>query len=583
MILQELTRLYDRLEADPDTDVAPVGSIVQGVAFAVVLDTEGRLVQFEDLRVTEGKKVRLYPMTLPGNSKKTGSGINSSLQGWDRTDYLLGYLDLSTFSEADQKKKRKRMGLCHADYKAKMLAREAEVNHPTYSAFCRFLEAWDPASAESHPLLKEVTGQVGVVRIVGQEEYLHEIPAMQEVAEPDGDGQEGMCLVTGERDRIARTHDIKIKGFKDQGALVSFNLGAFESYGQSQAFNAPVGETAAFKYATALNYLIREPEHKVFVGDITLVFWADAPTMADALFGYALSSNATDTDTENRLHAALLSMKRGTVRAGDDNLLDEKTGFCVLGLTPNVARLSVRFWFRSTVGDMFRRVVRHQEELEIVRSAKDRDILPVWLLLAQTARESKEIPPVLGVALLRSILGGTPYPLAFMAAVLRRIRADRVVNHPRAAILKAVLTRNFKKEELTMLNPERTEVGYQLGRLFAALERAQEDALPGLNATIKDRYFGAASATPGSVFPRLIRMSQHHLGKLDGGKKVVAEKRIQEIFGRVNDFPAQLDLPGQGLFAIGYYHQRQDFFTPKKDKDADAVTEVEVEAEAVEE
>ncbi len=212
---------------------------------------------------------------------------------------------------------------------------------------------------------------------------------------------------------------------------------------------------------------------------------------------------------------------------------------------------------------MLDRVGRHQRELDIVRGAKDRDILPIWLILAQTAREAKEIPPLLGGALLRAILTGARYPLALLAAVLRRIRADRRISHPRTAIIKAILTRNFGMEDLAMLNPDRPETAYQLGRLFAALEKAQEDALPGLNATIKDRYFGSASATPGAVFPRLIRMDQHHLGKLEGGAKVNSEKRIQEICGRIDAFPGHLDMVGQGLFALGYYHQRQNFFTPK--------------------
>jgi CRISPR-associated protein Csd1 len=179
--------------------------------------------------------------------------------------------------------------------------------------------------------------------------------------------------------------------------------------------------------------------------------------------------------------------------------------------------------------------------------------------------DREKIPPLLGGALLRAILTGGRYPEALYAAILRRIQADRTVPHPRAAAIKAILTRNHTKEGLAMLDPVRPEPAYQLGRLFAALEKAQEDALPGINATVKDRYFGAASSTPGTVFPRLIRMSQHHISKLEGGRKVVAEKRVQEICGRIDQFPSHLDLVGQGLFALGYYHQRQDFFTKKPD------------------
>jgi CRISPR-associated protein Csd1 len=205
--------------------------------------------------------------------------------------------------------------------------------------------------------------------------------------------------------------------------------------------------------------------------------------------------------------------------------------------------------------------------MEIVKGSQDSAWIPLWMILLQTARESKEIPPLLGGALLRSVLTGGPYPQSLLAAVIRRVRAEQDIRHVKAATIKAILNHNHAKEISPMLDIHRPECAYQLGRLFASLERAQEDALPGLNATVKDRYFGAASSTPASVFPRLIRMNQHHIGKLEGGKKVVAEKRIQEIIGRINAFPAHLGLVDQGLFAIGYYHQRQDFFTKKEKTD----------------
>ena len=202
-----------------------------------------------------------------------------------------------------------------------------------------------------------------------------------------------------------------------------------------------------------------------------------------------------------------------------------------------------------------------------MRGPKDHARLPLWLLLAQTARESKEVSPLLGGALLRSILTATPYPESFLQALIRRNRAERDIRHPRAAAIKAVLIRNYQQEITMSLNPDHPKPAYQLGRLFAALEKNQQDALPGINATVKDRFFGAASATPGAVFPRLIRLGQHHIAKLeDSLKKVNAEKQVQEIMGRIESFPGHLDLVAQGMFALGYYHQHQDFST-KKDKE----------------
>jgi CRISPR-associated protein Csd1 len=539
----------------------------------VVIDESGKLVNIQDLRDPDGNTKRNKQMILPGKAKPSGAGMNPSLHGWDRTDYMLGYLDPDAFDPGEKVSKLARCVKAHEAYKQAMMEREKSLAHPDYSAFCRFLERWKPEMAADHPLLKEVSGLFGVVRIAGAKpRYLHNLPPLQEVA-GETEENDGYCLVTGQPARIAKTHDIKIKGVLGAqsagAALVSFNLGAFESYGREQSFNAPVGKDAAFKYATALNRLLeRDSGRRVQVGDVTCVFWADAPSIGEDIFGFGLSGEqAEDNDTARSIETALKSLKDGTAKAPSG-----ETGFHVLGLSPNASRLSVRFWFNSTLGEMLDRVVLHQRELEIARGPDDHDLIPAWLILDQTARrksdgkvDREKIPPLLGGALLRAILTGGRYPEALYAAILRRIQADRTVPHPRAAAIKAILTRNHTKEGLAMLDPVRPEPAYQLGRLFAALEKAQEDALPGINATVKDRYFGAASSTPGTVFPRLIRMSQHHISKLEGGRKVVAEKRVQEICGRIDQFPSHLDLVGQGLFALGYYHQRQDFFTKKPD------------------
>ena len=362
---------------------------------------------------------------------------------------------------------------------------------------------------------------------------------------------------------MARLHP-GIKGVRDAqssgASIVSFNDDAFTSYGKTQSFNAPVGESSAFKYATALSRLLEHSSgRKLQIGDTTCVFWADQSTAAEDLFSFGL--DAEQFEDESR--AAEIGNMLSRIAAGEAEPPDAGTGFYVLGLSPNASRLSIRFWISGTAGELIGRVARHQQRLEIAKSPKDRDFLALWLILAQTARESKEIQPLLGGALLRAVLTDGRYPESLLSAIIRRIRAEREIRHPKAATIKAILNKNYHKEISVMLDIERAEPSYHMGRLFASLERAQEDALPGLNATIKDRYFGAASSTPSSVFPRLIRMSQHHVRKLDGGKKVVAEKRLQEIMGRLDDFPPHLGLADQGLFAIGYYHQRQDFFTKK--------------------
>ena len=570
MILQELCRLYDRLDSDPEANIAKRGFFQQGVAFEVVISSKGALTQINDLRKSDGRQPRNRSMLLPGAAKPSGSGLNPSIYGWDRTDYMLGYLNPDKLKDDERAKKLKRTGEAHRAYREKMLSRKSEIKHPDYDAFCTFLQSWSPDRAEQYPVLQAVSGLFGVVRIQNQRSYLHEVKEVHAPCLQNAVNADGQCLVTGKSEAIARLHGIKIKGVNGAqssgAAIVSFNLAAFESYEKSQSKNASVGEPAAFSYATALNYLLeRQHRRRVQVGDTSVVFWAAQPSLAEDLFGFGLGGEAAEDNNRARELEAAFEL----IAQGEHPLLRDGTPFYVLGLAPNASRLSVRFWYRDSVGAFLSHLQQHEQNLNIVRSPRDRARLPLWLLLAQTARESKEVSPLLGGALLRSILTAAPYPESFLQALIRRNRAERDIRHPRAAAIKAVLIRNYQQEITMSLNRDHPKPAYQLGRLFAVLERNQESALPGINATVKDRFFGAASATPGAVFPRLLRLEQHHIAKLEGGLKVHAEKQVQEIMGRIDSidsFPGHLDLVAQGLFALGYYHQRQDFFT-KKDKE----------------
>ena len=357
-------------------------------------------------------------------------------------------------------------------------------------------------------------------------------------------------------------------GAQSSGAsIVSFNFDAAESFDKEQGSNSPVSEEVAFQYSTALNYLLNSKQ-RIRIGDATTVFWTDKPSPAEDWLGRIIdTTDAEDDSTKTKLGSILKTIAQGGFPA---DFGDQDTEFYVLGLSPNAARISIRFWLRSSLKQLVDSLRQHFVDLEISHSDNDNPYPALWQLLAETARESKDISPQLSGSLTRSVLTGQLYPQAFFAAVIRRIKADREIRHRRAAILKAFLNRHFRihqpeKKEITVaLDPDRKEVAYQLGRLFAQLEKAQEDAQPTVNDTIKDRFFGSASATPASVFPRIIRMSQHHLGKLEGGSKIYHEKSIQQIYSNFEDFPNHLNLQEQGLFSIGYYHQRQHIFTKKE-------------------
>ena len=564
MILQALSDYYQRMVQDQNSQIAEFGFSRQNIAFCVVLNPDGTLHSIRDEREDDGKRQTAKSVVVLGNSKPSGSGINPCFL-WDNAAYMLGY------KPDDSKPERTRQSF--EEFRQHHLNAEADIDHPDFSAVCRFLESWNPDEAASHETLTENPTGFGVFAIRAQTGYIHERPKiwdhwLRQFADDNSSDVTGQCLVTGRTSPLARLHEPKIKGVngaQSAGALlVSFNADAFESYGKSQSFNAPVAERTAFQYATALNTLLqRDSRQRIQIGDASTVFWTDGYTKAEEFFGRLIERYETEDEaTKLEVQTVLQQIANG---AYPDELGKPETTFYILGLSPNAARVSVRFWEVSNLDEMISRLRRHFNDLQVERlSDRDPEFPTFWQLLRETARETKDIPPLLSGALMRAILGGANYPDVLYHAVLRRIRADRQVNYLRAAMLKAYLNRNKDKELSVSLDPVRPEPAYHLGRLFAALEKAQEEALPGINATIKDRYFSSASASPAGVFPRLIRMNQHHVGKIERRDyRLTHEKRIQEIMDRLDGFPAHLNLNDQGLFAVGYYHQRKDIFTKK--------------------
>ncbi|MCA9248063.1 MAG: type I-C CRISPR-associated protein Cas8c/Csd1 [Planctomycetales bacterium] len=586
MILQALNAYYERLAADPESGVAPFGFSRQNISFSITLNPDGSLHEIEDVRIESDKKTKPRSLVVLGNAKPSGAGINPCFL-WDNAAYLLGY-------KADDPKPDRTRASFDA-LRERHLAAEQAINDSEFSSVCRFLERWNPNEAGAHEALAELGAGFGVFRLRAADHFVHENPAVQswwceQIAAPAEESEQvtGQCLVTGEVGPLARLHEPKIKGVwggQSSGALlcsVDKSFTAASTLGKLQGFNFPVGENAAFQYCTALNRLL-DPANRqrLQVGDTSTVFWTEHPTPAENLLPWVLDppTGAEDEALKNSIDKTLQAIAQGRYPA---EFGEPDTPFYVLGLAPNAARISVRFWWRSTLQELTEHLKVHFADLHIDRSDRDPEFPALWRLLRETVRDSKDLPPLLAGAVMRSVLTGIPYPSFLFSSLVRRIRADREVRYCRAAAIKACLNRNTRfqiaplEKELPMsLDTTRTEPAYLLGRLFAELEKSQEDALPGINDTIKDRYFGAASATPGSVFPRLVRLNQHHLGKLEKGKKTYRERRIQEIAAGLDEFPTHLSLRDQGVFAIGYYHQRQDLFTKKSNTTSDQETEKE--------
>lgn len=578
MILDALVRHYDQLAEDPESDVAPFGFSLQKIGFALVLNSDGSLHAIESRIDESSGKPRPIEMVVPHPGGKRTSGIAPYFL-WDKTAYVLGR-DL--VEEAKSPKKAKRLNEQFQAFR-KLHHKFAErVDHPVLRAICSFLDNWQPTDADALDDFESISGHNMVFCMRNELRYAHEVPELRQIWVASletnrSDANTSTCLVTGTLEPIARTHP-PIKGVYDPGgqaekSIVSFNKPSFDSMGKEQSHNAPVSERAAFAYATALNRLLANNKHRVQLGDTTCLFWteakdSDAPdALAEAMGAWPFALPSAGGELVRAALADFLERFRQGRDGADTSRLstdDADAAFYILGLAPNAARISVRFWHRCTIGELAARLQSHQDAMRVIPDRPDARPLTIWQLLRETAREARDIPPLLGGAYARAVMLGGKYPDAMMTALWRRIVADRIINYPRAAAIKAWLNRNYQQEITVALDTTRTDTAYLLGRLFATYEKVQRDALGDkLNHTIRDSYLASASATPAGIFPRLYRLNQHHISTLrrdKPGLAVVREKLIGEICDKLIDFPDHFSLQDQGIFALGYYHQTQAFY-----------------------
>lgn len=576
MILQALVDLYQQLSAQGK--IAPAGWAPVKVSYAIYLKEDGQIAQIACMKTQQlkGKKMVLAPqeLTLPAPTKRT-VGIAPNFL-CDNSSYILG---------VDNKGKPERAISCFEACKALHLSLLSQVDEPAAQALVHFFETWEPSQASTHPALQEMwddicSGSNLIFRY--QTSNLQDIPAIRHVWEQHyngvSEGPEMMCLVTGQRGPVEAIHpSIKgVQGAQSSGAsLVSFNAPAFCSYGKEQNYNAPVGKYATFAYTSALNHLLADREHIQRMGDTTVVFWAKDSQSAYQNMFTIFAFDQPSTYSVADLAAMVKRLCQGTAVEFDGANLDPNMDFYILGLAPNAARLSVRFFLHNSFGTFLKNVQAHKERLEIVRPSFDQfESLPLWHMLQETVNQkSKDKTPAPNMAgqTLRAILMNTPYPATLLYGVNLRIRAEHTVTRGRAAILKAYYLKNphtdVPKEVLTVsLNPDSTNVPYTLGRLFAVLEQVQASANPGINTTIKDRYFNSASATPSHVFPTLINLAQKHLKKLPDAHRIHLEKLISQLMSILGEsYPTSLNLPQQGSFQLGYYHQTQARYTKKEE------------------
>lgn len=589
-ILRSLVEAYDRMDGVPGFGYSP-----ERISFLISLNDDGTVSEIVDCRDFEGKKAKPREMMVPQAVKRTAGVAPNFL--WDKTSYVLGVnapkvaagdRELSEEELAQIEKDAARDMAQHIAFVEYHVTALAETEDPGLKALKAFLEGWRPELFVEMGWPDEMKG-TNVAFVLGSDRtYIHDRPAAKSLwshaSASATDGAElRPCLVTGELAPVSRLHpSIKnVRGAKSTGAsLVSYNDSAYESYGKKQGDNAPVSERASFAYGAALNRMLQNDSgHRIQIGDASTVFWADASSRklaseTEALFAMMFDPKEVSKTTEKvdtaRLESSLARIRDGVVIEDVDPALSERVRFNILGLAPNSARISVRFHYCNTFGELARNYQRFVSDMRLDPPPKS-GYPPLWRYLRETAvlGKSENVIPTLSGEWMRSILTGENYPLSLMSSILIRIRADGDINPLRVSMLKAVLVRNYGKDTTPVaLDRTHTNKGYLLGRLFAVYERIQTAALGrNVNATIKDKFYSSASAQPRRIFGVLADGASKHLskvGKSMPGYRVVLEKEIGAITEMMspgsNPYPVFLSTEEQALFALGYYHQRSDFF-----------------------
>jgi len=615
MIIQSLCRYYDILAEDEGAKVARPGYGPTDVSFALGFSESGEVAHIIDLR-TDDKKPRPKAIDVPLHKGRSGRQPPAYFL-CDHAKYVFGVekkkslsagteyaQDISVLEKGDKEAilVTKQSRDSFEDFRALHQRVLGSVDDPCVKRFLKFLDTWNPESFLDTPKTLEYKDEIlnggNFVVDCGEGKYLHNSAAVRAAwdkhlsSKMGGKEANAQCLVSGQMAPVARVHNkiVGVVGAHTAGAsLITFNDDSFCSFGKTQSFNAPISEPAMFRYTTTLNYLLARPEYRMRIADTTVVFWAETSgtaceDIAALLFdpreetGEGDDAGASDpARVQDRKKLELIADILDKVRKGqrihtEGIGADPEANFYILGLSPNNARLAVRFWHVDTFGNFIARAARHHLDMEIARGDYDPRYVSMYRLLRETvapSSDNKAAPPLIGGLVMRSILNGGPYPVQMYSAILNRTKVDRSVNSIRAGFIKAYLLRlaragltNLQEDMISVsLNEENSNVPYRLGRLFAVLEKAQADTNREMKSTINSKYFSSASTTPAVVFPVLLKLAQHHIAKSDWGFKTT--QAIEETLMEVDEFPAYLSLEEQGMFMLGYYHQRKANYKKK--------------------
>ena len=588
MILHALTQYYQR-KAESDGGVAPEGFENKEIPFVIVIDKQGKFIQLEDTREQKGKKKIGRKFLIPKDQHTTGKNaykVSNIL--WDHYGYLLAFpkevegaaKKTPEKIEAEKEKNRLLANNQHASFTAKVNElKQALPDDAGVAGVAAFL-----ASAEEKSKVMQAANWAECAKVKGcnlsfrlveeavdlvcQSKAVQEYVSQANQVKSDN-VQKGICLVTGKPAPIARLHNA-VKGVNAKPApFTSVNLSAFESYGKEQGFIFPVGEQAMFEYTTALNTLLAS-KNRFRIGDVTAICWSEKPNPLEESIASLINGGGKDNPDA---HIDAVKTLYKSLYNGKYTKPDGKEKFYLLGLSPNSARIVVRFWHETTVAALSESIAAWYDDLQMVRGENSPypEYMPLPRLLGNLVLDGKmeNLPSDLIAQITDAAVNNRVLPVSLLQAALRRNKAEQKITYGRASLLKAYINRAIRAgrlknmKELTMsLDRNSQDIGYVLGRLFAVLEKTQAEANPGLSATIADRYFGSASSIPIAVFGTLMRLLPHHLNKLEfEGRAVQLQWEIRQILEHCQRFPNHLNLEQQGLFAIGYYHETQFLFT----------------------
>ncbi|MBK5252109.1 MAG: type I-C CRISPR-associated protein Cas8c/Csd1 [Peptostreptococcaceae bacterium] len=588
MILKALADYYDVLLSDENIDMPKPGFSSAKVSCAAIISRNGELVDINDLRITSEKgKLVSRDINVPAQGKKTCNICSNFMS--DNATYVFGL---------DIKGKPERTQLAAEEFKRYNLEILDNPKDDALKPFLEFLSTFDISGENESKIIaqnREILEEGGniVFRMDGEHKYIHQLESVKQawnvyMERLLDSAEQGQCLVSGEKGPIAKLHP-SIKGIVGGQAtgtsLVSFNKRSFESYGKTekQGFNAPVSNRVAAAYTSALNFMTRSRNNHLRIGDATTVFWAEKSHsgIEESVFAELINPSndesnkkegkQVDSNAQNTVAKLLDRARKGLpILEKANEAINPESKFYILGLAPNASRVSIRFWHVDKFGTLLENLLMHQLDMTIDRKDEN-NVISTWKVLKEISvhKDLKNLSPLMAGKLTEAIIRGTQYPQSLYTAVITRIRADNDVNYIRAGLIKACLKRkmrvydNRKEGDFTVaLNHDNKNTGYLLGRLFAVMEKAQKDALgEKINSTIKDRYFSSATATPGAVFPTLVKLAQYHIEKSDYG--YARDREIQQIMQSIDSFPAHLNLDDQGQFILGYYHQKQSFYTKK--------------------